>query len=43
MAKYPMNFLREKLAQPVYLVAIAAATAGWMWMLFQGLEWVLGV
>jgi hypothetical protein len=37
-----MNILRQKLAQPVYLVAITAAMAGWMWMLFEGLQWMLG-
>jgi hypothetical protein len=34
--------LRQKLARPVYLTAIALAMVGWMWVLFEGLEWVLG-
>jgi hypothetical protein len=37
-----MNSLRQKLARSTYLAAIAMAMAGWMWMLFAGLEWVLG-
>jgi hypothetical protein len=37
-----MNTVRQKLARPVYLAAIAIAMVGWMWVLFQGVEWVLG-
>jgi len=37
-----MSLLRQRLARPVYLAAIAVATAGWMWVLFEGFRWVLG-
>lgn len=37
-----MNIVRQKLEQYVYLAAIASAMAGWMWMIFEGLQWVLG-
>lgn len=36
-----MSALRQRLAPSVYLAAIAMAMAGWVWMLFAGLEWVL--
>jgi len=38
-----VNGIRQKLAQPVYLAAIGIAMVGWMWMLFQGIEWAFGV
>jgi hypothetical protein len=41
-AKSPMSALRQKLARSVYLVAIATAMVGWVWMLLAGLGWVLG-
>jgi hypothetical protein len=37
-----MSALRPRLARSAYLAAIATAMAGWMWMLFAGLEWMLG-
>jgi hypothetical protein len=42
MANYPVSALRQMLARPVYLAAIAIAMAGWMWVLFEGLAWALG-
>ena len=42
LASQPVNALRKKLVRSGYLAAIAMAMAGWMWMLFEGLEWVLG-
>jgi len=33
---------RENLVRSAYLAALGMAMAGWMWMLFEGLEWVLG-
>ncbi len=38
-----MTANREKLIRSVYLVAIAAAMAGWLWGLFAGVGWLLGV
>jgi hypothetical protein len=35
--------LRQLLAAPVYLAATAIATLGWVWMLFEGVQWMLGV
>jgi hypothetical protein len=37
-----MIALRQGLARSAYLVAIATAMAGWIWMLFAGIEWMLG-
>ena len=34
---------RQKLASSVYLAGLAAAMAGWMWALYLGVEWALGV
>jgi len=42
MANRPVSALRQRLATPVYLASIAMAMVGWMWMLFEGLAWVLG-
>jgi hypothetical protein len=42
VTKHSVSALRQKLARSVYVPAIAMATVGWMWMLFAGLEWVLG-
>jgi hypothetical protein len=38
-----VNVWRERLALPLYLSAVAIATAGWLWMLFAGLEWAIGI
>jgi hypothetical protein len=38
-----MNARRGRLARSLYLSAIAMAMAGWIWVLFEGVEWVLGV
>jgi hypothetical protein len=35
--------LRQGLAQPLYLTAIGIAMVGWLWAIFTGLEWLLGV
>lgn len=42
VANHTVNIVRQKLEQYVYLAAIASAMAGWMWMIFEGLQWVLG-
>ena len=33
---------RQKLTYSVYLVAVVLATAGWMWALLEGAEWLFG-
>jgi hypothetical protein len=38
-----MTAWRERLARSLYLSAIAMAMVGWIWMLFEGVEWALGV
>ena len=38
-----MSALRAKFAPSIYLTAVALAMAGWIWMLFEGAAWVLGV
>ena len=38
-----VNGFRHKLARSAYLAALAASMVGWAWVLFQGVEWVLGV
>ena len=38
-----MNDFRHKLARSAYLVALAASMAGWVWVLYEGVEWILGV
>jgi hypothetical protein len=37
-----MNGLRQKIARSTYLAALAAAMVAWVWVLFEGVEWVLG-
>ena len=37
-----VNGFRHKLARSAYLAALAASMVGWVWVLFQGVEWVLG-
>lgn len=37
-----MSF-RHELASPLYLTAIGIATIGWLWAIFAGVEWLLGV
>jgi hypothetical protein len=37
-----MIALRKALVAPVYLAAVAIATLGWVWMLFEGFRWMLG-
>jgi hypothetical protein len=37
-----MNGLRQKLSRSVYLAALAASMIGWLWVLFEGLGWVVG-
>ena len=38
-----MNGLRPTLARSAYLTALAISMVGWLWALYEGLEWVLGV
>jgi hypothetical protein len=38
-----MNDLRQKIARSTYVAALAAAMVAWVWVLFEGVEWVLGV
>jgi hypothetical protein len=37
-----VSALRQRIARSAYVAGIAIAMAGWIWMLFVGLEWVLG-
>jgi hypothetical protein len=43
MEKHPLNTTLQKLARSIYLTAIAVAMVGWIWVLFEGIGWVLGV
>jgi hypothetical protein len=38
-----MNAWRGTLARSLYLSAIVIAMAGWILMLFEGVEWIFGV
>ena len=42
-AFHAMTDFRQKLARSAYLVALAASMAGWVWVLYEGVEWILGV
>jgi len=42
-AFHAMNDFRQKLARSAYLVALAASMVGWVWVLYAGAEWILGV
>lgn len=35
--------LRQGLTPPLYLAAIGIAMVGWLWAIFTGVEWLLGV
>jgi hypothetical protein len=35
--------MRQYLFRSAYLAAIATAMIGWLWMIFVGLEWAIGV
>lgn len=37
-----MTEQRMRLAQSLYLAAIAIATVGWLWALAEGLSWMIG-
>lgn len=37
-----MSAGRQTLERSIYLAALAISMAGWMWVMFQGLQWVLG-
>jgi hypothetical protein len=37
------SLMRSRLFRTLYLFAIAVATAGWLWMLAQGLVWALDI
>jgi hypothetical protein len=37
-----MIALRRILTGPAYLAAAAIATLGWVWMLFEGVQWMFG-
>jgi hypothetical protein len=43
LASRSVNVLRQRLVRSGYLAAIAMAMAGWIWLLFEGLQWVIGV
>jgi len=36
-----MKFIRERVAIPLYVVAVAIAMLGWILALYQGVEWAL--
>jgi hypothetical protein len=38
-----MKDLRQKIARSTYVAALAASMVAWVWVLFEGVEWVLGV
>lgn len=38
-----MSALRQRFVWSAYLAAIAMAMVGWVWALFEGVGWVLGV
>jgi hypothetical protein len=38
-----MNDLRQKITRSTYLAALAATMVTWVWVLFEGVEWVLGI
>lgn len=38
-----MKGLRHELAPPLYLTAIGITMVGWLWAIFVGLKWLLGV
>jgi hypothetical protein len=38
-----MNKACHELAPPLYLTAIGIAMVGWLWTIFVGVEWLLGV
>jgi hypothetical protein len=38
-----VNVWRERVALSLYLSAIAISMAGWLWTLFEGLEWAIGI
>jgi hypothetical protein len=42
VAKHSVSACVKSLQGPSIFPPIAMATVGWMWMLFAGLEWVLG-
>ena len=37
-----MNDLRQKLTRSAYLAALAGSMVAWLWVLYEGLEWVIG-
>jgi len=37
-----MNEVRQKLARSVYLAAMAGSMVAWLWVLYEGVEWVIG-
>ncbi len=38
-----MNGFRQKIARLAYLTALAASMVGWVWVLYEGIGWALGV
>jgi hypothetical protein len=42
MAKFSLSALRAKLFRTAYVGVVVTAMVGWFWMIFVGVEWVLG-
>ena len=42
LAGCQMKFVRERVATPLYVTAVAIAMLGWILALYQGVEWALG-
>jgi hypothetical protein len=38
-----MNGFPQMLARSAYLAALAVSMVGWVWVLYEGLGWALGV
>ena len=38
-----MKLLRERITKPLFIATLAIAMVGWMFAIYHGLEWALGV
>jgi hypothetical protein len=38
-----MNGFRQKLARLAYLAVLAVSMVSWVWVLYEGVGWALGV
>jgi hypothetical protein len=37
-----MNAVRERIAKQLYIATLAIAMVGWMFAIYQGVDWALG-